>query len=155
MRACYTLVKRLSFLRVCVARCIHNHMTSPRMWHRITHNMRNSTVYYAQNNSRVYEVMLANEILTFALSVPASLVSGKWWETKDAGNQRTAHQNLHSLAVAETIRDLPLSHENEAKIFLVTITYLRLIVSIEAMTHCRTRIYWAVYACTYTRVEVA
>ena len=46
-----------------------------------------STGYYAQNNSCVYEIMLANEILT-ALPVPASLVSGKWWETKDAGNQR-------------------------------------------------------------------
>ena len=48
-------------------------MTTPRVWHSITHNVRNCwcvkiillfNVYYAQNNSRAYEIMLTNEILT-------------------------------------------------------------------------------------------
>ena len=49
------------------------------------------TVYYAQNNSRACEITLANEILTLLCLYLRlwSVVSGKWWETKEAGNERT------------------------------------------------------------------
>ena len=76
-------------------------MAHPQLWqhyHVVQHNTQYKKVigvsglfycYYAQNNSCTCEITLANKNADFALPVPASSGSGKWWETKDAGDQRS------------------------------------------------------------------
>ena len=72
-------------------------MTTPCMWHSITHNMQNCwwvKVILCLLRSKQLPCLwnYDNQWNTdFVLPVPASLVSGKWWETKDAGNQCTTY----------------------------------------------------------------
>ena len=62
-------MKRLLSLHIYVAKYIHNYDNTTRVaqhnaqYATLSQRQVYSTVYYIQNNSRVYEIMLANEIL--------------------------------------------------------------------------------------------
>ena len=68
-------------------------MTTPCVWHSITHNTWNCwyveilLLFTMLKTTPVHMNYGSQWNSDFALPVPASLVSGKWWEPKDRGNQ--------------------------------------------------------------------